>query len=156
MLSNGGTFVEIGDIVRGREVSIDPSKLLTGKNIVGSLMYRPSLLPTLLDFLVRTQHKLPFHKIISHKFPLSEVNEAFPQSGMERSPDRYHSGHAGPLSQSIVRISNISAEFAEMVRRAHHERKRVAHPERERTLTLSLSKGHSSTGSRMSSQQPLR
>ena len=80
VLSNGGTFVEIGDIVRGREVSIDPSKLLTGKNIVGSLMYRPSLLPTLLDFLVRTQHKLPFHKIISHKFPLSEVNEAFPQA----------------------------------------------------------------------------
>ena len=80
MLSEGGTFVEIGDIVRGREVSIDPSKLLAGKNIVGSLMYRPSLLPTLLDFLVRTQNKLPFHKIVSHKFPLAEVNQAFPQA----------------------------------------------------------------------------
>ena len=80
MLSNGGTFVEIGDIVRGREVSIDPSKLLAGKNIVGSLMYRPELLPTLLNFLVRTQHKLPFHKIVSHQFPLAEVNEAFPQA----------------------------------------------------------------------------
>ena len=80
MLSNGGTFVEIGDIVRGREVSIDPSKLLPGKNIVGSLMYRPDLLPTLLNFLVRNQDKLPFHKIVSHKFPLAEVNEAFPQA----------------------------------------------------------------------------
>ena len=80
MLSNGGTFVEIGDIVRGREVSIDPSKLLAGKSIVGSLMYRPELLPTLLNFLVRTQHRLPFHKIVSHKFPLAEVNEAFPQA----------------------------------------------------------------------------
>ncbi|PKB66637.1 MAG: hypothetical protein BZY81_06645 [SAR202 cluster bacterium Io17-Chloro-G4] len=80
MLSNGGTFVEIGDIVRGREVSIDPSKLLAGKSIVGSLMYRPDLLPTLLNFLVRTQNKLPFHKIVSHKFPLAEVNEAFPQA----------------------------------------------------------------------------
>lgn len=80
MLSNGGTFVEIGDIVRGREVSIDPSKLLAGKNILGSLMYRPALLPTLLDFLVRNQNKLPFHKIVSHKFPLAEVNEAFPQA----------------------------------------------------------------------------
>jgi D-arabinose 1-dehydrogenase-like Zn-dependent alcohol dehydrogenase len=76
MLSNGGTFVEIGDIVRGREVSIDPSKLLAGKRIVGSLMYRPSLLPTLLDYLVRNRYKLPFHTIISHKFPLAEVNEA--------------------------------------------------------------------------------
>src|SRR5919106_321654 len=34
MLSNGGTFVEIGDIVRGRDVSIDPSKLLSGKSIL--------------------------------------------------------------------------------------------------------------------------
>ena len=77
MLSNGGTFVEIGDIVRGQEVSIDPSKLLQGKNIVGSLMYRPSLLPELLDFLVRNQARLPFNKLVSHTFPLADVNEAF-------------------------------------------------------------------------------
>ena len=77
MLSNGGTFIEIGDIVRGKEVSIDPSKLLSGKNILGSRMYRPSLLPTLLSFLVRNQDKLPFDKLVSHKFPLAEVNEAF-------------------------------------------------------------------------------
>jgi Zn-dependent alcohol dehydrogenase len=80
MLSNGGTFVEIGDIVAGREVSIDPSKLLRGKRIVGSAMYRPSLLPTLLAFLVRNQRKLPFHKIVSHKFKLADINEAFPQA----------------------------------------------------------------------------
>ena len=79
MLSNGGTFVEIGDIVRGREVSIDPSKLLQGKNIMGSLMYKPDLLPRLLNFLVRNQDRLPFQRIVSHKFPLAEVNEAFPQ-----------------------------------------------------------------------------
>jgi len=77
MLSNGGSFVEIGDIVRGREVSIDPSKLLAGKSILGSLMYRPALLPKLLDYLVRNRYKLPFHTIISHKFPLAEVNAAF-------------------------------------------------------------------------------
>ena len=77
MLSNGGTFVEIGDIVRGQEVSIDPSRLLQGKNIVGSLMYRPALLPELLDFLARNQDRLPFHKLVSHQFPLAEVNEAF-------------------------------------------------------------------------------
>ena len=80
MLSNGGTFVEIGDIVRGREVSIDPSKLLSGKNILGSRMYRASLLPTLLDYLVRNQDKVPFHKIVSHTYPLAEVNEAFARS----------------------------------------------------------------------------
>lgn len=77
MLSNGGTFIEIGDIVAGREVAIDPSKLLSGKSIIGSRMYRPSLLPKLLDYLVRNRYKLPFHTLISHKFPLAQVNEAF-------------------------------------------------------------------------------
>jgi threonine dehydrogenase-like Zn-dependent dehydrogenase len=80
MLDNGGTFVEIGGIVAGREVSIDPSKLLNGKRIIGSRMYRPDLLPNLLSYLVRRQHKLPFHKLVSHKFPLAEVNEAFPKA----------------------------------------------------------------------------
>jgi D-arabinose 1-dehydrogenase-like Zn-dependent alcohol dehydrogenase len=80
MLSNGGSFVEIGDIVRGREVAIDPSKLLSGKSILGSRMYRPALLPTLLDYLVRNQHKLPFHKLVSHKYALVDVNEAFAHS----------------------------------------------------------------------------
>jgi threonine dehydrogenase-like Zn-dependent dehydrogenase len=76
MLSNGGSFVEIGDIVAGREVSIDPTKLLNGKSIIGSRMYRASLLPKLLDYLVRNRYKLPFHTMISHKFPLEQVNEA--------------------------------------------------------------------------------
>ena len=80
MLSNGGTFVEIGDIVRGREVSIDPSKLLQGKRIIGSLMYRPSLLPTILDYMVRSQKVVPFHKIVSHRFKLADVNEVFPRA----------------------------------------------------------------------------
>jgi hypothetical protein len=45
-----------------------------------SLMYRPSLLPTLLDYLVRNRYKLPFHTIIFHKFPLAEVNQAMETS----------------------------------------------------------------------------
>jgi threonine dehydrogenase-like Zn-dependent dehydrogenase len=88
MLSNGGSFVEIGDIVRGKEVAIDPSKLLSGKNILGSRMYRPDLLPTLLAFLVRNQDKLPFHKVVSHKFPLAEVNEAFAQAEWDQRQTR--------------------------------------------------------------------
>ena len=40
-------------------------------------MYRPSLLPELLDFLVRNQDRLPFNKLVSHTFPLADVNEAF-------------------------------------------------------------------------------
>ena len=80
MLGSGGTFVEIGDVVPGREVSIDPSKLIRGKSIMGSIMYRPAILAGALDFLVRNQHKVPFHKMVSHKFKLADINDAFPQA----------------------------------------------------------------------------
>ena len=80
MLSNGGTFVEIGDIIPGPTAAIDPSKLLRGKNIVGSLMYRPSTLAAILDYMVKNRDKIPFHKIVSHKFLLADINEAFPQA----------------------------------------------------------------------------
>ena len=79
-LANGGTFVEIGDIVRGRTVAIDPSQLLRGKKIMGSVMYRPMLLPVMLEMLVKNQGKVPYEKIISNVFPLEEVNEAFAQA----------------------------------------------------------------------------
>jgi threonine dehydrogenase-like Zn-dependent dehydrogenase len=80
MLSNGGTFVEIGDIVPGPTAAIDPSKMLRGKNIVGSSMYRPDTLARLLDYLVKNRDKIPFHKIVSHKFSFDEINDAFPKA----------------------------------------------------------------------------
>ena len=58
---------------------------VTGKNIVGSLMYKPELLPRLLNFLVRKQDSLPFEKIVSHTFPLAEVNDAFVQAEWDQS-----------------------------------------------------------------------
>ena len=76
MLSHGGTFLEIGNTFRGREVSIDPSKLLPGKRLMGSAICRPNILPTVLDYMVRNQDKVPFHKIVSHKFKLADINEA--------------------------------------------------------------------------------
>ena len=80
MLSNGGTFVEIGDIVPGPTAALDPSKMLRGKNIVGSSMYRPDTLARLLDYLVKNRNKIPFHKIVSHKFSFDEINDAFPKA----------------------------------------------------------------------------
>jgi D-arabinose 1-dehydrogenase-like Zn-dependent alcohol dehydrogenase len=79
-LTNGGTFVEIGNIVRGNTVTIDTSTILAGKKIIGSAMYRPSLLPMMLENLVKKQGKLPFDKIVSHTFPLADINAAFEQA----------------------------------------------------------------------------
>ena len=76
-LTNGGTFVEIGDIVRGRTVELDPSTLLRGKKVMGSAMYRPSLLPLMMETLVKNQATIPYDKIVSNSYPLEQVNEAF-------------------------------------------------------------------------------
>jgi threonine dehydrogenase-like Zn-dependent dehydrogenase len=78
MIRNGGTVVEIGNIVRDSTVAIEPSQLLRGKKIMGSAMYRPSVLPLLLSFLLRTRDRYPFDTLISHRFPLDQINEAFP------------------------------------------------------------------------------
>ncbi len=99
MLSNGGTFVEIGDIVRGQEVSIDPSKLLQGKNIVGSLMYRPSLLPELLDFLVRNQDRLPLQQAGLPHLPPGRCERGIRGGRVEPAADGDNAGNAGAVAQ---------------------------------------------------------
>ena len=81
MLRNGGTFVEIGLYFPGRTISFDPSTIvLSGKRLIGSFMYPPILMATILDFLVRTRDKLPFQKMVSHKFALADISEAFVQA----------------------------------------------------------------------------
>ena len=43
-------------------------------------MYRPSTLAAILDYMVKNRDRVPFHKIVSHKFALADINEAFPQA----------------------------------------------------------------------------
>jgi threonine dehydrogenase-like Zn-dependent dehydrogenase len=80
MVRNGGTVVEIGNIVPDSTVTIQPAQLLRGKRIIGSAMYRPSVLPLVLSFLVKTRGRYPFDTLISHRFPLERINDAFPQA----------------------------------------------------------------------------
>jgi Zn-dependent alcohol dehydrogenase len=40
-------------------------------------VYEQWVIPRALDFLVRTKGKYPFDRIISHTFPLEEINQAF-------------------------------------------------------------------------------
>jgi D-arabinose 1-dehydrogenase-like Zn-dependent alcohol dehydrogenase len=88
MLRNGGTFVEIGLFFPGQTVAFDPSTLvLSGKKIIGSLMYKPLVLARILDFLVRNANKRPFERLISHHFELDKINEAFAQSEWQQTEE---------------------------------------------------------------------
>ena len=81
MLRNGGSYVEIGNIWDNSDASIDMSKLVWNMTkLIGIAHYDPYIIPVALDFLVRTQSKFPLTNIISHKFALDEISEAFEQS----------------------------------------------------------------------------
>src|SRR3972149_3236211 len=80
-LGNGGTFVEIGNIVRDNPVPFDSSAIIrSSKRIIGSVMYPPRLIPLMLDTLVKNKGKKPYEKIVSHWYPLGEVNRAFEEA----------------------------------------------------------------------------
>jgi threonine dehydrogenase-like Zn-dependent dehydrogenase len=81
MLGPGGTYLEIGTISRGAKVEFEPAQLVWGaKKIVGVIMYDPWVIPRALDFLVRNRGRFPFEKLISNKYPLERINEAFAAS----------------------------------------------------------------------------
>lgn len=81
MLREGGTYLEIGNISFGQTVAIDPSQLVWGsKRIQGVIMYDPWVIPEALDFLVRTKDRYPHGDVVSHKFALADINQAFENS----------------------------------------------------------------------------
>ncbi len=81
MLRQGGTYLEIGTISRGAKIEFEPASLVWGaKKITGVIMYDPWVIPRALDFLVRNRTRWPFDKLISHKYPLEKINQAFAES----------------------------------------------------------------------------
>ncbi len=88
MLREGGTYLEMGNISFGATTTIDPSQLVWGsKRIVGAIMYDPWVIPEALDFLVRTKNKYPHGDVVSHKFKLDDINDAFTNSEWQTSGD---------------------------------------------------------------------
>ncbi len=78
MLRWGGRYLWIGNINLGFPTQIEPGDIVRcSKTIRGIIVYEPWVIPRALDFLTRTQHKYPFHKIISHTFPFAQINDAF-------------------------------------------------------------------------------
>ncbi|MGH2451244.1 MAG: zinc-binding dehydrogenase [Candidatus Limnocylindria bacterium] len=78
MLGRTGRYLEIGNISPGLECALDPSQLVF-KNVTvyNMVYYEGSHLRQALDLALRTKDRYPWHRVISHTFPLDQVNEAF-------------------------------------------------------------------------------
>ena len=73
-------MTKIGNISPGLVYQADPSLWVTQNiSIYGNNHYSRKHLHDALSLLSRTQKKYPFDRIVSHKFPLEQINEAFAQ-----------------------------------------------------------------------------
>jgi threonine dehydrogenase-like Zn-dependent dehydrogenase len=78
MLAPGGRMVEIGNVGIGITAPIDPGYMvLKGLTLKTAVTYEPWALKSAIEFLQRNWGRLPFDRIISHKFPFERINEAF-------------------------------------------------------------------------------
>lgn len=78
MVGRTGRYLEIGNINPGLTYSLDPSQLIF-RNITmyGMVYYEAEHLQQALQLLARTRGKYPWHKVLSHTFPLEDINRAF-------------------------------------------------------------------------------
>lgn len=79
-IRNGGGLCELGFFINGGDATINPHFDICSKEIttVGSWVYTLRDYATTFDFLKRAQAiGLPIKKLITHKYPLDQINEAF-------------------------------------------------------------------------------
>ena len=80
MLRAAGRYLAVGTITQSPP-TLDPSTIVAGsRRVIGVATYDPWVVPAALDFLVRTRGRYPFDEVISHRFPLERINEAFQQA----------------------------------------------------------------------------
>src|SRR5260370_8575984 len=90
MVGRTGRYLEIGNINPGLKYELDPSTLIFGnRSILGMVYYEGEHLQQALELMRRTRDRYPWHKVISHPFPLERINDAFAppdQRRMTRGP----------------------------------------------------------------------
>ena len=80
MTAPEGTYLEIGNINVGWKAEFDPSWIIFGnRRIIGLAHYEAEHLRGALDLMRRTLTKYPWGRVVSHKSPLEQINEAFIQ-----------------------------------------------------------------------------
>lgn len=78
MLGHGGVYAMVGCICENDTCTFDPSTLvLSGRSVLGIMWYDAPSLLFALEFLAKHREKYPFERLISHRYPLSAINDAF-------------------------------------------------------------------------------
>jgi D-arabinose 1-dehydrogenase-like Zn-dependent alcohol dehydrogenase len=78
MLCSGGVYLEIGNVNQRLACEFNPASLVHGgKTILGLMWYRPESLQQALQLLSKRADRYPFHKLLSHQYPLSAIDDAF-------------------------------------------------------------------------------
>ncbi len=78
MLGRTGRYLEIGNINPGLTYELDPSWLIFGNRLIlGMVYYEAEHLAQALELVARTRTKYPWERVVSHTFPLEQINEAF-------------------------------------------------------------------------------
>src|SRR5215208_1411787 len=76
MVAQGGRYVEIGNISPGLTYTADPAYWVANNiTVLGNNHYGRRHLRDALSILRRCRGKYPFDKIVSHRFPLEQVND---------------------------------------------------------------------------------
>jgi len=77
MVRINGKYVDIGNIVP-QTVTLPATLVITNQiKWLGVTHYDPWIIPAALEFLVRTKAKYPLTSLVSHRFPLKDINKAF-------------------------------------------------------------------------------
>ena len=77
MVRVNGKFIDIGNI-GGGSIEFPAVKVISNQTQwFGTVHYNPWIIEAALQFLVRAQDRMPVANVVSHKFPLEKINEAF-------------------------------------------------------------------------------
>jgi L-iditol 2-dehydrogenase len=98
LIREGGLLIEVGTFVDGGDVPVNPHRDVLAKNarIMGVAGDDLAAYATSIGLLQATQHHFPWAKMISHRFPLHEADEAMATA-------------LGPESMKVVFMPNARA-----------------------------------------------
>ena len=76
-----GKYLEIGSVTPNNMINIDAFYLVSNQiKLLSFQHYDPWIIPNAAKFLERTKNKFPLSNVISHQYPLEDINHAFQES----------------------------------------------------------------------------